>query len=129
MLSISPKNLFLIDALGALISAIMLAVVLVQFEPFFGMPKMTLYYLGAIAGGFVGNSLAGYIRFPKGWRTHLKAIAIFNLLYCAATLGLLFYEYEQLTVWGIAYFAGEILLVITLAIWEWKVAREATATA
>jgi hypothetical protein len=46
---ISPKNLFLLDSLGALLSAILLGVILVSFENAFGMPQKTLYTLSYTA--------------------------------------------------------------------------------
>jgi hypothetical protein len=44
----NPKKLFLIDGLGALLSAILLGVVLVQLEYLFGIPKSTLYFLASL---------------------------------------------------------------------------------
>ena len=49
---INPKKLFLIDSLGALISAVMLGLVLTRFEHIFGMPQNVLYFLSFIACTF-----------------------------------------------------------------------------
>ncbi len=41
----NPKKLFLLDGLGAILSAILLGVVLVNQQVLFGIPKPTLYFL------------------------------------------------------------------------------------
>ena len=41
----TPKQLFILDGLGALLSAFLLGVVLVKLESVFGIPKNTLYFL------------------------------------------------------------------------------------
>lgn len=40
--NINPKKLFQIDAFGATLSAVLLGIVLVKLERFFGIPKQTL---------------------------------------------------------------------------------------
>ena len=43
-----PKQLFLVDALGAALSAVLLGVVLVNYEPIFGIPSDSLSLLAAV---------------------------------------------------------------------------------
>ncbi|MEM7571709.1 MAG: hypothetical protein AAF433_02360 [Bacteroidota bacterium] len=124
---IPPRTFFLVDGLGALISAFLLGVVLVKWEHLFGMPVVTLYYLALAAGAFMVYSLSCYLFFPKNWRPLLRLIALVNLSYCALTLSLLFYHQPQLTVWGNAYFILEIILVATLAFLELRVAKRSSA--
>jgi len=114
----NPRSLFLIDGLGALVSAFSLGVFLVQFKYAFGMPEKVLYILAVIACVFAINSLSCYFRNIKNWRPYLKAIAIANLLYCCATLFLVFFHYTDLTVLGIAYFLVEIIIIVVLATFE-----------
>lgn len=47
-IELEPKQLFLIDGLGAILSAILLGLVLVRFERIFGIPSSTLYFLAII---------------------------------------------------------------------------------
>ena len=124
MKQLTPRNLFLLDGIGALVSAIMLGVVLVQFESFFGMPASVLQYLALAAGIFSVYSFSQYIRFPQNWAPYLRFIAIVNLLYCAVTLILVIFLYGQLTYGGILYFIGEIILVVTLALFELRTAKK-----
>ncbi len=116
----NPKQLFLFDSLGAVLTAFMLGVVLARFEPVFGMPPPVLYVLALMACGFAVYSFCCYLFIGKNWRPFLIAIAIVNLMYCCMTLGLIFYLWEKLTVLGIVYFLGEIAVIVVLVIVELK---------
>ncbi|MCO6480779.1 MAG: hypothetical protein J5I94_29325 [Phaeodactylibacter sp.] len=116
--SLPPRKLFLIDGLGALLSAFLLGVVLVRWEPVFGMPSKVLYPLAAIACVFAVYSLSCYFFLSRNRRPFLRAIAVANLLYCGLTLGLVVYCYPQLTVLGVAYFLVEIGVVLILVVTE-----------
>jgi len=121
----TPKQLFLIDGLGALLTAIMLGLVLANFVPLFGMPKSILYPLSLIACVFAVYSLSCHFRFPANWQPYLKAIAAANLLYCCLTLGLVLlmvYSFQKLTMLGVIYFLVEIVIVVGLAVVELRVA-------
>jgi hypothetical protein len=52
-MSVTPKQLFLIDNLGGLLSTLLLGVVLVRFKTAFGMPLHVLYTLSCIACVYV----------------------------------------------------------------------------
>ncbi len=101
---ISPKNIFLIDAIGALASAIMLGIILPLLNHFIEMPNSILRYLSLIAFFFALNSFICYWEFPKKWRILLRIIASLNLLYALFTLSLLIYLYERLTLLDFLYF-------------------------
>jgi hypothetical protein len=96
-----PKKLFLIDGFGALISAFLLGVVLVQFESTFGMPRKELYILSLLAVGFAIYSFTCSWKLPPNWQVYLKTIAVVNSLYCCLTLGLMFYHGETITTLGV----------------------------
>ncbi len=114
------KRLFLIDGLGAVLSAFSLGFVLVQLEAYIGMPRDVLYGLAAVAGVFAMYSLSCHFRFPTHWQPYLRGISIANLLYCMVTLGLVIYYFPRLTVWGVLYFVFEMLIVLTLVRIEWR---------
>ncbi len=119
---INPKQLFLVDSLGALLSAFMLGVVLVMFKEIVGMPSNVLYGLAFIACLFFVNSLFCFLRVKENWRPRMKWVAIFNLMYCCLTAGLVIYFYKELTIWGVVYFVVEKIIVVPLAIVELQVA-------
>jgi len=118
------RQIFLIDCLGALVSTVMLGVVLVRFEGAFGMPVPVLYALASIALVFACYSFLGFMGKlgPRG--IYLQIIATANLLYCCLTLVLVWYHFPSLTALGIAYFVLEKLIVVPLAMFEWKRGRE-----
>lgn len=123
-LTVKPKALFLIDSLGAMLTAFLLFVVVRYFNEYFGMPKTVLTYLSAIAACFFIYSMACFY-FLKGNRTRfIIVIGIANLLYCILTILLLIVYYPTLTTVGIAYFLIEIAIVCGLVYIELNVAIE-----
>lgn len=114
----NPRRVFLIDSGGALLTAFMLGFVLLRLESYIGMPAHVLIPLAIVAGLFSVYSISCYFFIEKHWRAFLKSIAIANLLYCCLTSVLIILYYDSLTVLGIAYFIAEIIVVVTLAIFE-----------
>lgn len=111
-LTTNPKTIFLIDGLGALLTAIMLGFVLTNFEVYFGMPRSVLHCLAVVACVFMLYSLACYVFLKNRWRTFLSIIMVANLLYCGLTIILASYFYSRLTPLGIAYFLLECLVIL-----------------
>ncbi|TVR77981.1 MAG: hypothetical protein EA412_09780 [Chitinophagaceae bacterium] len=121
-LSKNPQKLFLIDSIGALLSAFLLGVVLVKLEPFFGMPRKVLYLLSAIALIFAVYSFFCFLYARKDWRIFMKYIAFANSAYCCLTIALVFYFNRLLTIAGLLYFIIEVTLIFGLVILELKAA-------
>jgi hypothetical protein len=117
---ITPKHLFLLDCLGALLSTFLLGVALPSFQPIFGMPHKVLYGLAALACLFAIYSSWNYIWFRENWRPYLRAVAIMNLLYCGLTAALVVYFRQELTKWGLLYFLLEMLVIIVLVVVEFQ---------
>lgn len=116
----TPKHLFLLDCLGALLSAFLLGVALPNFQPIFGMPHKVLYGLAALACLFAIYSFWNYRWFKENWRPYLRGIAIVNLLYCGLTAALVAYFRQELTKWGMLYFLLEMLVIIVLVVVEFQ---------
>jgi hypothetical protein len=127
MNKIFSKKLFLVDSLGALLSAILLGLVLAQFEKTFGMPQNVLYILAVLPCIFAVFSFVCFFSKTTNWRPLMKIIATANLLYCCLTAGLMVYFYQNLTVLGMTYFILEIIIVMSLAYLEWKTASNSTS--
>ncbi len=115
-----PKQLFLIDSLGGMLSALLLGVVLARFETTFGMPRKVLYFLSCLACVYAVYSFLSYWRIKENWRPYMQAIAIANLLYCCLTVGLVIYHRQELTKLGLIYFLLEVVVIISLIIMELK---------
>lgn len=122
-MTIDRNRIFLIDGVGAIVTATLLASVLAQLEGMFGIPRRAVYFLAAIAVCFAIYSLALYFSGPESWPPFLRAIPIANLGYCVLTLILLYVFRSEITALGIAYFAAEILVVTALACYELMTVR------
>ena len=120
--SLEPRRLFLIDGLGALLSAFLLGIVLVQFESAFGMPRKTLYFLAFLPCLFAIYDFICYFRFTDDWKPFLKGIAFANLGYCGISIVMLGFHFSELTILGLVYFLVEIFVVAVLAMVELRVA-------
>lgn len=107
-----PKNIFLVDGSGALLSALLLG--LLVWSGVSGMPEGVLVVLGGIAGLFAVYSLGCYLFVRASWRAFLKIIMAANVLYCFVTIGLVVKYYGTLTPVGVAYFVGEVVVICVL---------------
>jgi hypothetical protein len=118
-----PKRLFLIDASGALLSAFLLAFVLVEFEDIFGIPKKTLYFLAVLPCTFVVYDLFSYKAKPQKTSILLKGIALINITYCSLSVSFGIYHYQQITFLGWSYILIEVLIILTIAFFEWNIGK------
>jgi len=121
-LSTQPRRVFLMDGLGAVISALALGVGLPAIQPLIGMPREVLLFLAAIPAGFAIYSFGCAARLPVKWPNWLRGIAMLNAAYAGLSVALLAAHAAQIQPLGWAYFVGEILLLSGLAPLEWKVA-------
>lgn len=122
-MKLSYRKIFLIDGAGAMVTALLLSQVLARFETAIGMPGEILYVLAGIAGCFAICSLSCAILINTYEKFYLKGIAIANTLYCITILGLIIYLRESMTWLGVGYFAGEIVVVMSLVRIEWMIAK------
>lgn len=118
----TPKTLFLLDSIGAVLTAFSLFVILRNYYTCFGMPAYILTYLSLIALSFCMYSTACYFLLNHNWSPFLRAIGIANLIYCILTMVLLCVYFQELTTLGLAYFIIEILIILALVYVEWSVA-------
>ncbi|MEP3388548.1 MAG: hypothetical protein ABJO02_10195 [Reichenbachiella sp.] len=119
-LNLNPKKVFLLDACGAVVSAVLLGLVLTALEPLIGMPTLILQKLAITACFFAAYSFFCFWRLPENWRPFLKVIAMANFCYCLYTIFLVISLYQVLTPLGIAYFIGELIVIFVLVAFEWK---------
>lgn len=119
----NPRSLFVIDGVGALISAFLLGVVLVQFESAIGMPVKALYILAALPVGFALYDAICYWRLKQNFGPFIKGIALINIGYCGLSVAFLSQHHESLTALGWVYFVGELLIVLFLSGVEWQVGK------
>jgi hypothetical protein len=117
-----PYKFFLLDGIGAMVSAIFLGIVLVKYNNYIGMPSHLLYILSSVALALSMYSVTCFMKRVSNWKAWLKAISILNLLYCILTAIMVVYNWDQIKTLGVTYFTIEIILIIGFAIFEWKTA-------
>jgi hypothetical protein len=112
---LQPRTVFLMDAVGAMVSVLLLGVILPAFETVFGMPYRVLYLLAGFAGVLFLVSTLCYLFAERRWKPLLVLVASGNLIYCLLTAALLVWFRGDLSTIGLAYFVAEIAVIISLA--------------
>ena len=123
-MNIKPKTIFLIDGLGAILSAFMLGVVLVHFQNLIGMPERTLYLLAFLPCLFMIYSFSCFFFLKGNWSPYLKFIALLNFFYCILSIGMMIKHSSSLTILGYIYFVIEIIVVLIVASVEYWASKE-----
>lgn len=123
-ISLNPRLLFLIDGAGAIVSAFLLGVVLVEWEGVFGIPPSALYCLAFFPALFAIYDVYNYRKKQGNVSWPLKIIATMNLMYCGLSMGLAIYHQKEITYYGWAYIIFEIIIVMALATLELRVATQ-----
>ncbi len=112
--------IFLIDAIGALLTAFFLFGVLATFEVYFGMPSKVLYLLAGIACCFSIYSISCYLLIKENWKPFLIVIIISNTIYALLSIGFIIAHSDKLTKIGFLYFSLEIIIIGLIVIMECK---------
>ena len=122
----NPKIIFLIDGLGAGLTAFMLGVVLVRLEHIFGIPPSTLYFLALIPILYVIYDIYCYNKAKNNLPKFIKGIAVLNLIYCFVSLVSAFYHRGAISMLGWVYVIIEIIIIIVIASIEYKISNKLT---
>lgn len=117
-LTFNSKRLFIVDGLGACLTAFLLAAILTPLNEYFGMPRTVLIILSIIAFFFAFYSICCFFLINKKWQPFLKIIAIANILYCCLTTLFVIKYFTILTILGVSYFLFEIAIICGLVFFE-----------
>jgi hypothetical protein len=118
---LNTRRIFLVDGLGAALTAFMLGGILPIFIEYIGMPEYVLFSLSSIALTFAVYSLSCFFLNVENLRLFLAIIIFCNIMYCLLTAALMVLLRESLTVFGLIYFIGEQFVVMTLIVVEFLV--------
>ena len=121
-LAMNPKHLFLIDGIGALVSAFLLGVVLVRYSDVIGLEDKTLLLVASFPCIFALYDFLCLFFVNKSYSSYIMIIAGSNLLYCFLSIGIAFYHVDTLTILGWTYIIIEVVIVMILSLIEYKVA-------
>lgn len=116
------RKLFLLDGIGALLTAFFLVVPLSYFKEYIGMPDDVLIYLALVAFVFSVYSFSCFLLPIENRKPFLIAIGLGNSLYCALTLVAVFSHYASLTILGVSYFLVEMVIIGVLVSVELRAA-------
>lgn len=119
-LSNNAKVVFLLDAIGALLSALFIFIILTYFENQIGVPAKTLIFLIIVAIVLSIFSFCCYLIQNKNLKQNLKVISRANIIYCILTIITLFAYRQVITKLGLLYFIFEIFIIILIVIVELK---------
>ncbi len=120
------RHVFLIDALGALTSALCL---MFLYHIQSGLPAHLMAGLIITAMVFFVYSFVCHRTKPKGWPQLLRGIAIANVVYAMVTASLCFGFFDQLMLLARGYFIAECCVLVLLAGIELRVAHSARPAA
>jgi len=116
-----PKQLFLVDGIGALISAIMIGVVLVHLRDLIGLNITALYFLASFPILFSILDLYFYFSPDKYSKLGLKLMATLNSFYCILSISTILFHGARITTLGWIYVIVEIVILLLLIKLEWQV--------
>lgn len=118
--------LLLVDGVGALLSAFGVGVVLPAIQPWIGLPVFIMRLLGAVAVGFAAFSLGRHLT-GTATPASLRHIAYANLTYTVVTGATMVAYAGTITPLAVAYFVGEMSIIVALSWRELQVARRLSA--
>jgi hypothetical protein len=124
---LSPQKLLLVDAVGAAVTAFATYFLLAAERLETGIPTWLLQLLAIVALSFVSFDVVALNRRIDP-AVSLRVIAGLNLSYCMIVLASLYVCRRVVTELGWAYFCVEIIIVISLATLELKLAAQAVAS-
>ncbi|MGB4772050.1 MAG: hypothetical protein WBP58_11345 [Chitinophagaceae bacterium] len=120
--SLSPDLVFLVDGLGALLTAGSIYLLARFFINWVGLPYEVLHILAMVALGMAAYSLSCHFFLKGNKRNWLNVIILANLLYVLATAVLILIYYDRIKLPGLIYFLSEFAVVLVLVRWERKIA-------
>jgi hypothetical protein len=117
-----PRRVFVLDGVGALVSAVILGLVLPPFDEALGTTRSALHALAALPVAFALYDLVCWAARVRWWRAAVRGIATANLLYPVFSAVTLWNDQVPLTGLGIAYFTAESATLWAIAALEYRVA-------
>jgi len=117
---VSPRRLLALDAAGAFLTASVHGVVLPRFAYALGIPAPVFRWLAVVAAAYCVYSSLVALANPRWWVPAVRVIAMANALFVAATLALVVSFRDQVTGLGVAYVFVEAVVVLGIALFEWR---------
>jgi hypothetical protein len=113
--------MLLVDACGAVATAMATYFLLASERLRTGLPPAVLTGMAVAALAFAIFDIVCLL-LKRNATDALRVIACCNLLYCGIAGVLLILFWKDVTALGLVYFAVEIAIVVSISIWEWRLA-------
>lgn len=123
MKALNHNRLFLNDAIGALLTALIHGFLLSRLTELTGIPRVPLITLSFVALTYAIYSATCYFLNSDNWRLLMKIIAFANICFCIATTILMIYYRSEITLIAVVFFVGEIALISVIAAMEFVTAK------
>ena len=104
-------NIFLLDAIGAFISIILLLFLIKPHEIVFGLSQPVAINLVIPISVLLLFSTSCFFLKPQNWKLFMKFVVLGNIAYCLFTSVIILLNFKELTIWGELYFLSEILVI------------------
>jgi hypothetical protein len=114
---INEKNIFIMDAIGATLSASLLGIILPIFFLEIGLSVTTLYFLAIFPLLYGAFSLYCHY-FAAKKKRGLLVLLVANTLYCVLTSTVMAFYYNNIMLFGWIYLFAEIIIILTLVVFE-----------
>lgn len=118
-----PNTLFLVDSIGAFISAFCLLIISRCYSDYFGINHSAFQLLAILPIVFCIYSTCCFLFVKRSFKPFIQIIALANLLYCIITLILLGTLFSEITILGLSYFVVELTIIALIISIEYKVSR------
>lgn len=119
-MKLNEKNIFLLDGIGAVSSAVFTGMLLPEVTEMLGLPVTLLRGLAVVPVTFCVYSFCIYWLVPKTKPWMLMAIILANLFYCVVS-GVLVFAVDTITLVGRLLLALEISVVLAVVWVEYSV--------
>lgn len=120
---LNEKNIFLLDGIGAILSACFTGLILIRYSLFLGINVSTLQNLALLPTVYAFYSLSCYFFASKTKPWMLLTIIGANLFYCLISLSLILFR-ERITWRGQLLLAAEIIVVLLVVLLEFNIYRK-----
>lgn len=119
-----PKNILLLDGIGAIVSTIILFIIYFFYRKTFGLEEKMFFPLAVFAVSLSIFSISCFCFLSKNFIKLLKIISVANLVYCLLILIFLINFEKELTIVGKIYFSVELIVISLLVFLEIKLIRK-----
>lgn len=110
----NPRQLFLFDSLGGLLSAAAPLLILWKFESHLGLPRELLLAMSITGFLYSTYSLLCALRIKSRWNFFLKILVVANSTYLLALMAYTVIHFSTLSQLGLAYLLVDHFVLISI---------------